>query len=370
MPNTVITKHSTGVFSVDNGALQKIDGSPGATTEGNLIHIKGRNGQILYQDVPVGGVGDRILIEDLTTTISYDPATPLEAMSILYSIGFFTEAAFVGAGTFAGLTDTFIVAPATRNLPFFDAVTGRWTNRFAEINDITGFNVTNPIVVNSILQYNGADFENRTSLTLNQDEAVNLASIASLFNSTNFANLDLNQAGSIFRVRNNVDTELFSIENDNGNAFLRVGSMYITSGGLSVSSSLVANGVSAINADLYIDGELDITSGSINLDDNFGIFWAPSGNYITNTSGVLYLFSTDDVVIEAEDDVIISAAANVIIDAEFAVNDNSYFLANIQCNGKIRVADSAVAPVAGDIRYNNGAGRHEGYNGVSWQAMY
>jgi hypothetical protein len=369
MPNTIITKHSTGVFSVNNGTIQKIDGSFGATTEGTLISIKGRNGQVLYQDITVGGAGDRLLINDLTTTINYDPATTLEAMTTLYAIGFFVEAAVVAAGTFAGLLDTSIVAPANGQLPFYNSATSRWTNRLAVINDITEFNVTAP-VINDVLQWNGTDFVNRQSLFINESEAVNFGAVGSLFNSANFVNLDIEQLGGIFRVRNNVDTELFSIENDNGNAFLRVGSMYITSGGLSVSSSLVANGVSAINADLYIDGELDITSGSINLDDSFGIFWAPSGNYITNTSGVLYLFSTDDVVIEAEDDVIISAAANVIIDAEFVVNDNSYFLANIQCNGKIRVADSAVAPVAGDIRYNNGAGRHEGYNGVSWQAMY
>lgn len=368
MPNTVITKHSTRVFSVNNGTFQKIDGSPGATTEGNLIHIKGRNGQILYQDVIVGGGGDRLLIEDLTTASSYDPATSLEAMSILESIGFLTEAALVGAGTFAGLLDTSIVAPANIQVPIYNAGIARWQNETLTTAHLSDFNVTAP-VQNSVLQWDGNDWVNRFDLFLGFNQEIQFGTQANLFHEVGGVNLDLDQAGMEFRIRNNADIELLYLQHDNGNMFLPVGSMFINSGGLSVSSSIVANGVSAINNNLLVDGNLDVT-GDLTMDDGFGILWSPSGNYIINTAGVLYLFSTDDVIIEAQDDIILSASANVIIDSEFVANNNSFFLSNIQCSGKIRVADSVAAPVAGDIRYNNGAGRHEGYNGVSWQAMY
>lgn len=375
MPNTIITKHSTGVFSVNNGTIQKIDGSFGATTEGTLISIKGRNGQVLYQDITVGGAGDRLLINDLTTTINYDPATTLEAMTTLYAIGFFVEAAVVAAGTFAGLLDTSIVAPANGQLPFYNSATSRWTNRLAVINDITEFNVTAP-VINDVLQWNGTDFVNRQSLFINESEAVNFGAVGSLFNSANFVNLDIEQLGGIFRVRSQADTELFSVENT-GNAFLREGSLFIPTGGLAVSASIVANGASAINNNFFVDGNVDITA-DVNLNDNQGVYW-DSGSYLVDFEGTFALTSAGELDLSCADGMIFYTPSsfyfqspNMTLDCtavEFLGNA-LFFGGNITGVGKIRVSDSAAAPAAGDIRYNNGAGRHEGYNGVSWNAMY
>lgn len=128
MANTTITKYADGVFGTDNVSTEKFAGNNRATIVGDRITIKTDTGLVLFTDVQIGGGSDRLLIEDQTTSTSYDPSTPLEAISVLSSVGFFANASTT-VFTVAGATDTNFSSLADNNIMQYDSGTGQWENR-------------------------------------------------------------------------------------------------------------------------------------------------------------------------------------------------------------------------------------------------
>ena len=49
---------------------------------------------------------------------------------------------------------------------------------------------------------------------------------------------------------------------------------------------------------------------------------------------------------------------------------NSVIGSQVNFSGRIRVADNTETAVAGDIRYNTGTNKHQGFDGTGWNDLY
>jgi hypothetical protein len=131
---------------------------------------------------------------------------------------------------------------------------------------------------NDTLQWNGTDWENRQNITV--PGTLQVDGITTLNDDLSIGNLTLNEgldaiqlnAATLFSVKNSSDANLLTVDEATGNVGVPIGTVTINSGGLNVSSSIVANGASSINNALQVSGNLtvlsDIIVGDITIDES------------------------------------------------------------------------------------------------------